>query len=59
MAVVIDVAVQRTGGGRLLGACVMLPAETIERFVDDDTALLKFSIERLTSSIHLRLLEQG
>jgi len=59
MTVFADVAVQRTPNGTLLGLCVAIPAEIVDRFVDDDTQSLRFGIERLPAGIHLILMESS
>jgi hypothetical protein len=59
MTVYIDMAVQRTPNNTLLGVCAAIPAEIVERFIDDDTGSLRFSVDRLPAGIHFKLVEQG
>lgn len=49
------VKVQRTSDGRLLGCAVMIPADTIEPFVDADADFIRYELKALPYGIMVEI----
>lgn len=49
------VRVQRTPVGAMLGCCVVIPAEIVERYAKDGTEMLDFAFETYPAGIFLKI----
>ena len=57
MTAFVDVAVQRKPNGQILCACAVIPAEMIERFADDDTRSIRYSIDQIPTGFYFKIVE--
>jgi len=51
-------AIERKPNGEQNGFCLAFPPAIAERFIEDDTRMLHFEIVRLTTSYHVKLVEE-